>query len=181
MLTWLRIIVSCFCLVLCVSFAALWPRSYSWYERVTLITPYVEAIIEVSFYNGPPKGTAAFRVYFLPDGSMGGFAELSRRPVTPVRNRVTPVTFGNRVPVIVRIRGDGILGFKAKAYHSVIGPRILTLQAPHWFLIALTAILAYIAKPKPRWQFGMRELFVLSTIGAITVGALAIMLRAIST
>jgi hypothetical protein len=54
------------------------------------------------------------------------------------------------------------------------------VTGPHWFFIIIAAILAVISRPAPRWRFGMRELLVISTIGAVVVATTTAVFRAIS-
>ena len=162
MLTWLRIVVSCVCLVLCVLFAALWVRSYYYGDfvqktfRVSPRTSYNLTIAtsgkgSISLHLGVQSGPNIKFVNWRFDSE-------STAEYTPEGHWL------NFVWLTLRYE-----------YRNV-----RHILFPHWFAILIFGFTAYLVKPKPRWQFGMRELFVLSTIGAITVGTLAAVLRAIS-
>ena len=159
MLTWLRIVVSCFCLVLCVLFAALWVRSSSYldvidqgpsYRRVALMSRM--GIFSLTVLD-PPMG-----------------------PWTDARGR----WLGAKANLWSTQSNSQSKSFGWRYKQGSTGQAALSVYLPHWLLVIIAGCIAYFAKPKPRWQFGLRELFVLSTIGAITVGTLAAVLRAIS-
>ncbi len=57
------------------------------------------------------------------------------------------------------------------------GEHYLQWSLPHWLFVIPAGLIAYVAKPKPLFRFSLRELFVLLTIMAITVGTLAAVLR----
>lgn len=154
MLTWLRIVVSCFCLVLCVLLVALWVRSCFYVDLIDQGPKYRRAslrnrrhVIELFVFDPP--------MYDPRDRQDRWF-----------RGRL-----GGNVP--------SQSWFYWRYKNDPRGRSYIVARVPHWLLVLATALVAYGAKPKPRWKFGMRELFVLSTIGAITVGTLAVVLRAI--
>jgi hypothetical protein len=51
---------------------------------------------------------------------------------------------------------------------------------PNWLPLLTTALLAIAIRPKPRWRFGLRDLFTLTTVAALVIGPLAFWLRSIS-
>jgi hypothetical protein len=169
MLTWLRIIVSCFCLVLCVLFAALWVRSYSSGDTIR----YAQRS-EIDFDNDTKvmpgdlwSATSGDGIVLLKHQS--GSSDSADWTVNYFPE-VTP-WFG----------GTNFFGFAFLQYNSPNADASATaVGMPHWFLVLLIATISLVVKPKPRFRFGLRELFVLSTVGAITVGTLVIVLRALS-
>ena len=167
MLTWLRIVVSCFCLVLCFLFAGLLVSSY--YRHDYLL------------HHEPPL--AHNQMILVAANGVVGFQRLTSQPVVYGRKgwewAIDPVRQRPHRPVIP-IK-PALIAFRWSHITNKNGPGHTILQLPIWFLALTTALIAYGAKPKPRWRIGLRELFVLSTIGAITVGTIAAVLRAIST
>jgi hypothetical protein len=173
MLTWLRIIVSCFCLVLCVLFAASWVRSYICIDLVVTadmrFNQWRTSIFEIS------SGQLRFQQAAI-DGKP---SELEMRVILkgqPVVHRWSDAELGKWVGP-----QSTYLGF---AVHSSTdrqsGKRHLQWSVPHWALVFVFGLAAYAAKPRPRFRFGLRELIVLSTVVAITLGTFIIVLRAIS-
>jgi len=53
----------------------------------------------------------------------------------------------------------------------------LKLLIPHWFPVLSSGLLAVLLRPKPRWQFGLRDLFAITTIVAAVVGGFAVLHR----
>jgi hypothetical protein len=159
MLTWLRITVSCFCMVLCVSFAALWVRSY--YHTDTLRSLYRENIAITKVRDHVISNYGSAKIYFRTGGN-------------PVWKTAKWDLLSSDYPPKPQRQW-----FSWKR-GSMGGARLNIVTIPYWFAVPSIALLATAIRPKPRWRFGLRELFVLSTIGAITIGTLAVVLRAIS-
>lgn len=158
MLVWIRIIVSSFSLVLCIFLIAMWVRCWSHQEMIIAR----QDTFQTTVWNGDGVGgiihvASDFSSY---DSSLT-VMNWKKEYLTPVRGTPDPGQY-------VWIHRSG----KAAGDESII-------QLPHWLVIAITGLVSFVAKPKPRWQFGLRELFFLSTIGAITLGMLAKLIQAI--
>ena len=161
MLTWLRIAVSCFCLVLCVLFVALWIESYNSYNSV---------------YKRTLEGRPTFHIIRILEASRGQiklnyedrFNE--HYPTKWGLDRDEAFNFGGRKRTI----GFGwSMGATSKfRYRSIL--------LPIWFPTIISGLIAYVAKPKPRWQFGSRELLTLTSAVAITAGTFAALVRSLS-
>jgi hypothetical protein len=181
MVTWLRIIVSFFCLVLCVLFAALWVRSYFVADSISTIdlsvSPHETGTLQVS------RGEANYQYADHPAGLDHMLKIFPRRFPDGVRTSRMWLTYK---ATSLGKRRSGFkpdfellgIGFYTEAGRD--GQHFLGWRLPFWILVFTSGIIAYAAKPTPRRQFGMRELLVLLTVGAITVGTLVIMLGALS-
>jgi hypothetical protein len=149
MVTWLRIIVSCFCLVLCILLAALWVCSYQTPGNVAKQPVLIDHNMLLGFTNA----FGYVSIWYDGDGRS-----------VPWRWKKLNIRSMENVNDYVGIRslkfGWGVTG-------------------PHWFFMLIAAILAVVSRPAPRWRFGMRELLVISTIGAVVVGTTAAVFRAI--
>lgn len=157
MLAWLRIIVSCFCLVLCVLFAALWVRSY--YHTDTLSTLYRKSIVSVLVRDHAISNYGSMKLYFITGGDPAWKTakwDLSSSDYPPKPQRQW---------------------FRWNKFRMG-GARVNTVTIPHWFAVLSTALLVIAIRPKPRWRFGLRELFLISTFGAFAFGTLAMLMRA---
>ncbi len=176
MLTWLRIVVSCFCLVLCVLFTALWVLSYvrTVIYDTTEISPN---LYRVNYYL-IAQGTLSFKQRTSDGKDIG--ADVNARQSFPPDGHMLRRKW-ETIDHVPQIRPkSNFLGIGYRSLNSRSGIKVIEWSLPYWILVAIFGLTAFIAKPKPRWRFGLRELFVLSTIGAITVGTLAFVLRAIS-
>lgn len=166
MVTWLRIVVSCFCLVLCVLFSMLWVRSHYQYDYLG----YMARLPRNQMVLMAAEGSARFQRQRQVVGSTSEPLWFwSTKPP-----RTTPLP-----PPTTGVVNPGLLGFRW--YHRTSKDSLsIEAKLPIWFLVLTTGLIACVVRPKPRWQFGMRELFTLSTVGAITIGMLAVLLRTIS-
>ena len=147
--------MSCFCLVLCVLFAMLWVRSSDYVDSIEARSSKTAVSIK-SWIGG-----VRFRLI-----------------IWPKKHFVSNRGFWVSMPT-----GDSTFPprrYDMKYERSREGTRLYEVLVPDWFLVVLTGLIAFFAKPKPRFRFGIRELFALSTVGAITVGTFAAVLRALS-
>lgn len=158
MLTWLRIIVSCFCMVVCVLFAALWARSYihwdifSYHDSSRWLSMSVsQGVLNID------TGLWSDATHELP--------RLYWQQMDPVQPKLGP---GERLAKMP--------WFECEVYATGVSHLLIAI----WLPVLTAIVLATLIRPQPRLRFGLRELFVLSTIGAITVGILAVVLRSIS-
>jgi hypothetical protein len=153
--TGLRIVASCCCLALSFSFALLWPLSYGTMERLGLTVP-----------------TRCTGLY-----SVCGRLEYEHSP-----NMIKKRTGIQLVSCPISAWGTALpyhrFGFAWERLYDQNHqgrPTYVHVSIPHWFMVLTTGVLAYIAKPKPRGRFGLRELFILSTTVALTAGAIAML------
>jgi hypothetical protein len=190
MLTWLRIIVSSFCLVLCVLFAALWVQSY----RSTMVV----AITPINSRSGL-SGMNEFLSVWCSRG-------LVRIQITPHPTRVTIYT-NPRHPNISRNstrtkwiwdivprsadlqitplqtqylttwKGWFGFGWSVSRFNGNVSR---TLTFPILMPTVVCGFLAVLIRSKLRWQFGLRDLFAVTTVAALIIGPLAFWLRTIS-
>ncbi len=162
MFTWLRIVVSCFCLVLCFLFAALWVRSYYYCDYIhgiassPVVPTHVTSLVSLRGEFSAQRMTQRGKVYVPAVWEWLPHVPIEEPPYRP-----------------------GILGFEW-SHTPWAGGGQSAINFPIWFLWLTNGTAAFIAKPMPCWRFGLRELFVLSTIAAITIGTLTAVLRAIS-
>lgn len=172
MVTWLRIVVSCFCLVTCVLFTASWVRSYF---RADSVATYD---MRFNQWRSNTFQIARGRLCFQ-QGTQDG--EPSPREMQAIFSKgrllVRHWLITNK-PMWAGPKSTYI-GFAYNSSTNRSGKRFLSWSLPHWFLVSAMAILAFVVKPKPRWQFGLRELFLIFTFGAIAAGSLALVLRMI--
>ena len=54
----------------------------------------------------------------------------------------------------------------------------LAVWFPHWFVVLVFAILAILFKPPPRFRVSLRELLVIVTVAAVTLGSVELLVRA---
>jgi hypothetical protein len=47
-----------------------------------------------------------------------------------------------------------------------------TLAFPHWFAVVVTGVLTIALRPRPRWRFTLRDIFVATTLFAIILGTI---------
>jgi hypothetical protein len=157
MVAWLRIIVSCFCLVLCVLFAALWVRGWFYYDIVERVAVVSETKVMRTWLIG--LGAVIYQEYPRTHSGSEARWKSSYRPTADWRD--------NLYPPFLYFRWE---------YNS----RRTYVAFPTGFAAVMNAFGAYFAKPKPRRQFGLRDIFVLSTVVTLIVGPLTYWLRSIS-
>ena len=146
-------IISYFCLILCILFMALWTWSYQTpANTIYSLAPRHET--EVCLANGLGYfGVAYRRNYFS-------------NPNTNWRlNKLTDRDMKNA--------GDDV-GIHRNNDPSHSGWYIFS---PHWLLVLVTGLLAIAIRPVPRWRASLRELFLFITLGAITVGTVVVVIR----
>jgi hypothetical protein len=177
MVTWLRIIVSCFCLVLCVLFAALWVQSYrscmvailASINHLTPMAPEDEiwatscsrGIIHIHI-NPPQRATKTKWIWdVIPTSRVHADLQLS-----PYQNQY-----------ITTWKGWFGFGYSVFRMNGQISRR---LTLPIWMPTVVCGLLAVLTRSKPRWRFGLRDLFALTTVAALVIGPLAFWLRTIS-
>ncbi|QEG34838.1 hypothetical protein Pr1d_21230 [Bythopirellula goksoeyrii] len=171
MLTWLRLFLSCFCIVLCVLFTALWVRS--WYYLDTVFESRL-ILSSIQLQRIEESIISANRVIGYGTNDRKGWsfvdkvADESRWHWT-----TTPLRQGNPQIKIM----PAFLGFQYVNEMKPNGTRFRGIRLPIWFLVLSTGLIAAAIRPIPRWQFGLRELFVLSTIAAFILGPLGILMR----
>jgi hypothetical protein len=174
MVTWLRIIVSCFCLVLCVLFAALWARGFFLTDVVTSLD--LKQDWNSTFQIG--RGLLLYQQVTHTGSRLERFIEINPEliPQGQTNYRKWITVKGTVVPE----PKNTFLRISYCASTSWDGTRYLGWSFPHWMIVGTCGLIATVAKSRPRWKFGMRELLVLLTVGTCTVGSLAVFLRAIN-
>lgn len=154
----LRVVIACSCFAVCVGVLVLWLRSYA--SRDSLHGPPVSVFAwrgQIAVWVMPEMGVTRWHVYsrsikrlrLSPQGELLAFGSPATWPPKP-----HPLGFSwERLPAEQRI------------------------VFPHWFPALLSAIVALLVKPPPRLRLGLRELFTLTTIAALTVGGIALLFR----
>ncbi len=152
MLTWLRIVVSCFCLVLCVLFAALWIRSWFGLDMIRITDGTTETTITSNY------GNILFQQRLEPSAQPEPFSVFSASaPAKVFRPQSHSKMFGFSWRTIRTNRG---LDYNIR-------------QVPHWIIFVPAGLLAIALRTKPRWRFSLGELAGLVTLTAIEFGFLA--------
>lgn len=149
----IQIIVASLCLVLAVSLAGLWIRSYSFGDTL----------------SGPPI------VVYSWHGQIAIAANNPQVPVSKWTVRWKPTEkYQERMNLSRGWAGDLIwppeprlFGFYRKSIQRWFG-----IAFPHWLPILIAGALAVLLKSKPRLRFGLREAFTLITVAAIVLGCL---------
>jgi hypothetical protein len=160
MLPRLRTIVSCFCLVLCVLFAALWVRSCFRFDFVTQrVRGPVDSPNAIKFGFG--QGIAAYERDRNPSKNAGKVLWRRGSVTLPVASKTL------------------FLNFEWVAWTHPNGATYERVRIPIWCFILFTLLLAIAIRPQPRWRFGLRDLFTLTTVAALVIGPLAFWLRGI--
>jgi hypothetical protein len=166
MLKRVRIVVTCFFLLLCVLFAALWVRSYLYGDNFEAMrywkTEGTGSKIPADQYTlSSVSGVIFFR--HLPGSHRGTLTwDFSYRDTDP--------KFALRRGIFGFYWRRGPLGAPGK---PLPGPNKLLMTAfsiPHWFLVLVTASLAIAIKPKPHWHFSLRQIVVFTTLFAVLLG-----------
>jgi hypothetical protein len=173
MLTWLRRIVSCFCLVLCVLFAALWVRSYLTADSITTVDMR-SGVEDLSSTFQVNKGTLFYQRVIHEDGKLRWLTPMPDNSPHDKHSVWMPAVLVGPPPKFKSILGVG--------WHTSTGrqgERYFQWLLPIWSLVLTTALLAIAIRPKPRSRFGLRDLFTLTTVAAVVMGPLAFWLRAI--
>jgi hypothetical protein len=153
----IRLALSYVAFVLAALFALLWLRSYFYSDiaaRTTqgsLSSQYSHLLLES--INGVIRG----KIFS---------AESPGKPLAPVAyqfrsRKASPVNAANR---------RTSLGFYWKSEVWGKRSRYTEFSAPHWTFVLVIAFLAIALRPKPRWRYGVRDLFVFLTVTAIIVG-----------
>lgn len=156
-MNWIRRTLSYVGFVLAALLALLLLRSFFYSDLVarttqgSLTDKYSNSILEG--INGKVRG----RVYS---------SESPGKPRAPVayqfRTRnASSGSVGNR---------KGLLGFYFRRESWGKQSRYTEFSAPHWPFVVVLSALAFALRPKPRWSYGVRELFAFLTVTAIIVG-----------
>lgn len=171
MLTWLRIIVSCFCLVLCVLFAAIWVQSYrSCMVAILARADYPPPILQIW---GTYCSRGLIQVHYDPKHS------------SPKTKWILDIVPGSTDLQLVSLQTQylttwkGMFGFGCSV-SRFNGQVSRTLTFPIWMPKAVFGFLTILIRPMPRWRFGLHELFVLTTIVAIIASAVVVFLRGVA-
>ena len=72
------------------------------------------------------------------------------------------------------------MDWPSKHFRLTITNRYWTIQLPYWFLTLLSASLAILARPKPRFRFGLRELMAITLVVAVALSATLIIEKLLS-
>lgn len=163
MFLWLRRIASCFFFTQAILFAALWVRSYFYFDTV--------AKREAATNPGPYIRTLSGTVTYIRKASLEEALPAQWRWVT---GRVELYPLNGPIPE------SSFFGFQWKQRSFKVGLFYTDLQTPLWFPTLVTALLALAIRPAPRFKFNLRDLFTLTTVAALTIGPLAFWLRSIS-
>jgi hypothetical protein len=157
MLTWLRIIVSCFCLVLCVLCAALWVRSYIACDVAARVSRY--ALATAANYKGSIDGTVEVSPEMFPRQM---HAEYHLSYGSPMRDQLE--------------RRNGFFGFywsRSETDNS----RSWQYCFPLWPFVIIFALTSVVTRPRPRFQFELRDLWILLSVLALMLGTIFSMFR----
>lgn len=162
MLIYLRITTACIFLVLFIGVAVLWGLGF--YRQTQIDGNVVRRLgFKAANYQNSVKLT------YEPDIWLQDYPYKSYEWMlfsAPARN--DPVLFDLR-------RGLGCwLGFQFKERDGRH-----YLRCPHWFLALATLGFAILLKPKPRYQFTLKDLVVLTTMLAIACGTIVVMTQMI--
>jgi hypothetical protein len=158
MVTWLRIIVSCFCLTFFVLLTWLWVRSYFNTDTAARISGFSQFEIHSHL------GILSFDLY----------TGTERR----LNAATTPAYQFRRSNAAGMRDSKGILGF----YWRSSGPSSwgfshTEFTLPLWPLIWLFGLPAFFIRPKPRWQFGLRDIMLFLTMFGLAFGAITSLIR----
>lgn len=161
MLIWLRIIVSSFSLAMCILFSVLWVRSFFCQDLAVRQTGYT--ILRLTSSQGVIRGEY--------------YSSISRIDM----DTRTIYQFRSRDAARGGTKSDkGLLGFYFwnPSDTSWGGMQFIEFRFPPWPFVLLTALGALLVRPKPRLQFGLRDLILLVTFLGIMLGAIASLINA---
>lgn len=161
MVAWLRIIVSCFSLALCIMFSTLWMRSYFYRDLAIRQTGFTllrlnnsQGVIRGEFYRSKSR------------------IDMCTSTVYQFRSRDAPRGGGGKI--------KGFLGFYIwnPSDSSWRGNQFIEFSFPPWPFVLLTAPAALLVRPTPRWRFGLRDLMMLITFLGIMLGVITSLINA---
>lgn len=170
MLTWLRRIASCFFVTLAILFTVLWVRSYYYFGSVEKR--------DWANYNctwrpaGTPSTEASVTRFRIANGTAIYISEYNSKAPASIERR-----WGTTYSAAHPTTTSSSFGLEREIYPG--GIYFTMLKLPIWFIASLTVILTIAIRPKPRFKFGLRDLFTLTTVAALTIGPLAFWLRSI--
>jgi hypothetical protein len=158
----LRNLGSSICLLACFAFVALWVRSYFRYDAISGPLPGDCSAFANSWHGRflyRQRNTPEFPSFHWYSAPAAEYGERRRQEDADGRHTRTK-TF---------------LGFSAIAMSS----GGWQASFPYWFTIILAGMLAAVLKPKPRWRFSLRGLFVILTLAAAGAAAIAAFARVV--
>ncbi|MCA9229452.1 MAG: hypothetical protein KDA57_02275 [Planctomycetales bacterium] len=164
---WLRIVISQFALVLCVSFGVLWAGSYS----------------HQGVLNSRIKKTYGFYMSSWEGIIRSGCIDIIKEPFGSqfTRSTILRLHFKKPVnPIKTKMKGQFSHLPNMFGFHVTHLNNGWAMSVPHWFLVLLTGATAITFKPKPRLKFSLREIMLLTTITAGVVGAVTILFRSLN-
>ncbi len=182
MFTWLRRIASCFFLVFCILFAVLWVRSYFTGDWI-ITTDLSREVRDLSSDFQVHDGRMFYQQRTVEDGKLDRLAQMTPElfPHTNYKYQKWLATSGSkRVSIPVPPKLEKFLGI---GWHNSVardGDEHFQFLLPLWLLVVAFGLAAAVLRPKPRWRFGLRDLFTLTTTAGVVVGPLAFWLRSIS-
>jgi hypothetical protein len=140
----------CLCIAACVGFAALFVRSYTCHD--SMISPRGQYHVElwkgqITCHWSTPEPEVDDRW-----GWHAADAEQYQKLLDLMKPFSYPTFLG--------------FGWLVRATHWHI-------LFPHWFAVFLAGATAILLKRNPRWQISLRELFIVATIAAVVLGAMA--------
>lgn len=163
----LRIIASYVCLALCLGLIASWADSYRSMSLLSLrFTPPWSPHSTRKQYDGSTLAIWKRREATgnMLHGQMSFSATSFTSSHTSVECRL------RRLP-ITSVRGDPhLFGLDFDVYFS---PESWRVEMPHWPPVLAAGLLAVALRPSPRRRFSLRDLFLVTTILAATLGSLA--------
>jgi hypothetical protein len=153
MIIWLRIIVSCFCIVLCALFGTMWVRSY---QQGTIIGVAIFAV---------PNPNGASPIWEI--GCSRGQIRIIHAGRFPNLRRVEWKWYTTKpFDLAAGVKNGRIM---------VYGDEFQVTLLPLWLLTLTNSLIAILIRPKPWWRFRLLELCILSTTVAIISGFIAML------
>lgn len=156
-------------MVLCVGLVAVWMRGYSMYSELIVHSPFGPQ--SLVFFNAEGRASFLWQTHEKLNPLLREalpFVDWRSRPSEPSRRPQVEEQ---------EKRTHGFLGFNLLRTPD---PRQKLFCAPYWPFILLTAALAMLFKPRPRFKFRVRDLMILTVAVAIVFSAVIAFTRSVA-